>query len=185
MTFDIEWAPDVVIGRRYKRLQVAPAPPTIRLADPSDVDAIVAMHERCTARSLSYRYLSGTFRPTPAQLAQLVSPAQGCSLVAVDTCVIAVANLVGQGSCAEAAILVEDSWQGRGIGTAMMRHLFDVAPQHGIDGVELHLDAGNTPALRLIRKMSRQIDGEPQWSFDGPIITFSFTTTRPRTPPGD
>ena len=37
--------------------------PTIRVADPSDVEGIVAMHERCTARSLTFRYLSGTFRP--------------------------------------------------------------------------------------------------------------------------
>jgi ribosomal protein S18 acetylase RimI-like enzyme len=184
MTFDIEWAPDVVIGRRFKRFLMQAVPPTIRAADPSDVDAIVAMHERCTARSLTFRYLSGTFRPSTAQLAQLIAPAEGCTLVAEDTGVIAMANLVGQGSSAEAAILVEDSWQGRGIGTAMMTQLFALAPQHGIDGVELHLDAANRAALRLIRRLQSHLGGEPTWSFDGPIITFSFRM-RPQTPPGD
>lgn len=184
MTFDIEWAPDVVIGRRFKRFLAEAAPLTIRVADPSDVDAIVAMHERCTARSLTFRYLSGTFRPSTAQLAHLVSPTQGCTLVAEDTRVIAMANLVGQGCSAEAAILVEDSWQGRGVGTAMMRQLFALAPAHHIDGVELHLDAANRVALGLIRKLQHYLGGEPQWTFDGPIITFSFKM-RPQTPPGD
>jgi len=183
MTFDIEWPPDVVIGRRFKRFLVKPPSPTIRVAGPSDVDAVVAMHERCTERSLSYRYLSGTFRPSRAQLATLVSPAQGCTLVAVESGVIAMANLVGQGDTAEAAILVEDSWQGRGVGTALMRQLFAMAGRHGIDGVELHLDATNTPALGLIRKLVRDFDAEPQWSFDGPVITFSFRTRR-QTPHG-
>jgi GNAT superfamily N-acetyltransferase len=189
MTFDIEWAPDVVLSRRFKRLlrQEAVTPtitPTIRVADPSDVDGIVAMHERCTARSLTFRYLSGTFRPSAAQLAQLVSPAGGCTLVAGDTHIVAMANLVGQGSTAEAAILVEDSWQGRGVGTAMMRQLFALAPRHGIDGVELHLDASNRAALRLIRKLQSHLGGEPRWSFDGPLLTFSFAM-RQQTPPGD
>jgi GNAT superfamily N-acetyltransferase len=185
MTFDIEWAPDVVIDRRFKRLLAEQAvTPTIRVADPSDVDSIVAMHERCTARSLTFRYLSGTFRPSAAQLAQLVSPANGCTLVAESSCVIAMANLVGQGSSAEAAILVEDSWQSRGVGTAMMRQLFSLAPRHGIDGVELHLDAGNRAALRLIRKLQSDLGGEPRWSYDGPLLTFSFAIRR-QTPRGD
>jgi hypothetical protein len=93
---------------------------TVRQASAADVPALLAMHFRCSRQTRRARYASGT-RPTAADLTRMVNRRHGRTLVVVDPGgdVVAVGSLVD----AEVALLVEDTWQGRGIGSMLSRRL--------------------------------------------------------------
>lgn len=55
---------------------------------------------------------------------------------------------------------VRDDWQGRGIGTAMMRACLDLADNWlNLRRVELEVFVDNEPAIRLYRKFSFKVEG--------------------------
>ncbi|WP_027346065.1 GNAT family N-acetyltransferase [Hamadaea tsunoensis] len=153
---------------------------SVRVAHSSDVEEIVAMHGRCSAESLYRRYLTGTRGPTAEQVARLVEPRRGCSLVAgtPDGRVVAFANLLGEGDLAEAALLVQDGWQGRGLGTALLRRLVALARPADIVAIELHTHADNAAMLRTVRRL-----GEPvAYDRDGSIVTATLALAGARQP---
>ncbi|NUT34948.1 MAG: GNAT family N-acetyltransferase [Hamadaea sp.] len=151
---------------------------TVRPALPSDLDAVADMHARCSPASLYRRYLAGTRGPSAAQLTRLLEPRRGGTLVATDAQgrIIAFANLVGEGEIAEAAVLVEDSWQRRGIGTALLRRLVSLARPADFAAVLLHTHAENTAMLRTVRRLGD--DGalpiDPAYDRDGAIVTVTL-----------
>lgn len=128
---------------------------SVRLAGPDDLEAIATMHARCGSHSLYRRYLSGTRGPSNRQLARLLAPHRGCSLVAQDAngTVIAWANLVGEGQVAEIALLVQDGSQRRGIGTALLRRMITLAGPGGFQAVTVHTHADNDAMLRTLRRV--------------------------------
>lgn len=144
----------------------------LRLAYPGDLEEIVAMHARCSASALYRRYLSGS-RPTSAQLVRLLEPRRGATLVAVTPGgqIIGTANLVGEGELAEAAVLVQDDWQRRGIGTAMLRRLLAMTRPAEFAAVLVHMHGDNTPMLRTIRRLASMIGSEPAYERDGSVVT--------------
>lgn len=144
----------------------------LRLANPGDLDEIVAMHERCTPDALYRRYLSGS-RPTPAQLVRLLEPRRGATLVAATSGgqVIGLAGLIGEGELAEVAVLVQDDWQRRGIGTAMLRRLLSMARPADFAAVHVHTHADNSPMLRTVRRLAAIVGTEPSYDRDGSVVT--------------
>ncbi|NES12978.1 MULTISPECIES: GNAT family N-acetyltransferase [Micromonospora] len=133
----------------------------VRPATVEDVTAVVELHASCSARSRQRRYLGGAACPSPARLRRLLEPAQGLTLVATAGSggeaapVVAMANLLGEGDEAEAALLVRDDWQRRGLGTALLRRLLGHAERTGYAAVLLHVQAENTPMLRAVRRLDR------------------------------
>ena len=68
---------------------------------------------------------------------------------------------------AEAAVVVDDDWQGRGLGTVLCRLIADRARDEGVERFEATLLAGNDRVLHLLDALgpSRVVDR------DGPTIT--------------
>jgi ribosomal protein S18 acetylase RimI-like enzyme len=129
----------------------------VRPATGDDLPAVHAMHERCSGRTRRRRYLSGSMRPVNAQLRRLLEPAGGLSLVAVvagsddsPERVVATANLVAEGDMAELALLVEDGWQRRGVGRALLRRLVVHAREAGYEALVGHTQADNVAALHML-----------------------------------
>jgi len=150
---------------------------TIRLATPSDVESVEAMHGRCSAESLYRRYLSGSRGPTRSQLSRLLTPARGATLVVeAGDRVVAVANLIGEGDLAEVALLVEDAWQRRAIGTALLRRVYALASPSGFDAIMLHTHADNAPMLRTLRRLGRSA----VYDRDGGLVTATLALTPSR-----
>ncbi len=147
----------------------------IRPAGSADLAAVLEMHGRCGEQSLYRRYLSGTRGPNRQQLARLMRPARGSALVAQDAQgrLVALANLIGEGEVAEAALLVEDGWQRRGIGTGMLRRLIAMAQPSGFRAVVLHTHADNDPMLRTVRRMPQTA----HFDVDGGIISATLVVT--------
>ncbi|MDG4823865.1 GNAT family N-acetyltransferase [Asanoa sp. WMMD1127] len=133
---------------------------TLRPATPDDLAALMAMHERCSPATRRSRYLTGDGVPTPAQLARLLDAGRVQTLVAAGpeaTSVVAMANLVVEGSLAELSVIVEDGWQRRGVGTALVRRAFARAERLGSAAVLAHTGAGNPGLERTLRRLGHVV----------------------------
>jgi len=71
---------------------------------------------------------------------------------------------------AEVAIVVADGYQGRGVGTRLLRHLIEEGRRNGIRRFTAQILRKNRAALRLIEKVVGSYDEEP----DGPYRHVSF-----------
>jgi GNAT superfamily N-acetyltransferase len=105
----------------------------------------------------------------------LLAPASGCALVveapgAFADRVVAVANLVGEGVQAELALLVEDAWQRRGIGTALLRRAASIAADTGFEALVIHTQAQNGAMRRALRRL----DGDRQTETDAGVLTVTL-----------
>ncbi|MFC6017054.1 GNAT family N-acetyltransferase [Plantactinospora solaniradicis] len=133
----------------------------VRPAAPDDLPALRAMQERCSQRTLHRRYPAGS-APGTARLRRLVAPARGVTLLAVtggsdglSEQVVAVANLVAEGAVAEVGLLVEDGWQRRGVGGALLRRLVAHATRAGYAALLAHVPADNVGMLRILDRLYR------------------------------
>jgi GNAT superfamily N-acetyltransferase len=66
--------------------------------------------------------------------------------------------LTWDGDIPYVAMLVEDSWQRQGIGTALPRRLIAVGADAGTQTARAVTDADNEPMVRTIRNVGAQID---------------------------
>ncbi|NES28221.1 GNAT family N-acetyltransferase [Micromonospora terminaliae] len=142
----------------------------VRPATADDLPGVLELHAGCSDRSRRRRYLSGA-QPASARLRRLLEPARGLTLVATaggaGAPVVAMANLLGEGDEAEAALLVRDDWQRRGLGSALLRRLLGHADRAGYAAVLLHVQAENTPMLRTVRRLDRPTTVQR----DGGVVT--------------
>jgi len=99
---------------------------TVRGAIPQDLPGVALMHSRCSAKSLLDRYRAGGRPPAVLILDRHVREPLSFVVTTDDGRVVAMslvspdsAHAIGSG---EIAMIVEDSWQALGIGTALLRH---------------------------------------------------------------
>lgn len=133
---------------------------TVRPLTPIYRAAVHDLHERCSPQSRRFRYL--TARPTlpPHVFDRLCDRNEGRSLVAgYDGQVVALASLIftSDPGVAELALLVQDRWQGRGLGTALARMLLREARDLGFAEVKATLLPGNTRMRRLLTSLGAVI----------------------------
>ncbi len=150
----------------------------IREAAADDLDAVRGLHERSTAQTLHRRYLSAAV-PGDSRLRRMVEPATGLTLLAVhadpgtgEEAAVAVASLVTEGDLGEIAVLVEDAWQCRGLGTALIRRLLASARRSDLEAVTAHVAADNVAALRTLRRF-----GAGPGDRDGNLLTVTLPVT--------
>jgi len=109
----------------------------LRAATPADALLVGALHARCSPAARRSRFLSPTPRLAPSELDALLGGYAVLALTADGGSAVAVASLdadfdssgPGAGRC---AVLVENAWQGRGLGTALVRRLADTAAEQGL-----------------------------------------------------
>ncbi|MFR9727092.1 N-acetyltransferase family protein [Streptomyces sp. MS19] len=103
-------------------------PVLLRPAGPADIPAARAMHARCSTHTLTRRY-TGPAGDADRYLGHLLSPRFGRSLAAESAPgrVVGLGHLLWDDDEAEIALLVEDEWQRRGIGRALLRSLLAIA----------------------------------------------------------
>lgn len=108
----------------------------VRPADGTDVDGLTALHERCSPETLYARYHTGLHALPPRWAPALLSPARGSAFVAVTgSAVIGYGQVIPtphEPHLAEASLLVEDDWQHRGVGAALLSKACEVASRRGI-----------------------------------------------------
>lgn len=147
---------------------------TLRTATSDDAEAVGALHERSSAATLTSRYLGGG-RPSEARLRRLLEPVGGRTLLAVDRDgkVVAMASLLAEGDLGEIAVLVEDGWQRRGLGTALARRLMAYAERGRFAALVAHTAADNVAMLRTLRRI-----GAGDTERDGSMVTVTLPVPR-------
>ncbi|MFI9548147.1 GNAT family N-acetyltransferase [Streptomyces sp. NPDC052016] len=132
---------------------------TVRRADPGDLEAAKAMHERCSARTLGMRY-HGPVGDADRYLNHLLNPRFGRTL-AVQTAsgrVVGLGHLLWDGDETEVALLVEDQWQRRGIGGELLGRLVAMAVEAGCASVYAVTQSSNTGMVAAMRGLGLPLD---------------------------
>jgi GNAT superfamily N-acetyltransferase len=132
---------------------------TVRRADVCDVEAAKAMHERCSSRTLNMRY-HGPVGDADRYLNHLLSPRFGRTL-AVQTAsgrIVGLGHLLWDGDETEIALLVEDDWQRRGVGSELLGRLVTMAVEAGCESVYVVTQASNTGMVAAMRGLGLPLD---------------------------
>jgi acetyltransferase len=153
--------------------------PCLRPARPGDHQLLGAFVSRLSPESAYSRFLTGmSGDPTPRLLAALLPepPAGAAVLAFLD------GELVGHGlwarlrteSVAEIAIVVADSHQRRGIGTALVNALTDDLAAQGVTDLEVFSISNNRAVARMVARAAPDATRE----LDGPTTTWTFPVRR-------
>ncbi|MDT0548942.1 MULTISPECIES: GNAT family N-acetyltransferase [Streptomyces] len=132
---------------------------TVRRADTRDLDAARAMHQRCSAATLTRRY-HGPADDADRYLTHLLSPRFGRTLAAYTASgrLVALGHLLWDGDETEIALLVEDEWQRRGIGGELLRRLVAMAAEAGGESVYAVTQSANTGMVAAMRALELPLD---------------------------
>lgn len=148
-----------------------------RLAAIGDLSSVNALHARCSQQSLVLRYLTGRQGLSAAEWRVLTSPAASVTWVTHPADepgrVIAVTHVLhteraaepfpvrdAEPGPAELALLIEDVWQNRGLGSALTRQAVIVARQRGHSELHALVLADNRPALALARSLGTVVTSQ-------------------------
>jgi GNAT superfamily N-acetyltransferase len=164
---DLATAVTSQLDARWRLLLAGGAELSVRAAGPEDLAAVVALHERCGRDSRYRRYLSGSGVPARAQLTRLLTSSDTLVAHAEDGTIVALVNAVRDGAEAEIGLLVEDGWQRRGLGTALLRRAVRQLAAGGTEAVHAHLHADNHGMIRTLRRLGLPLRHET----DGPLTT--------------
>lgn len=155
---------DARLGQRVPRRREALDLPeggsiTVRRADTRDVPAAKAMHQRCSAQTLTRRY-HGPVGDADRYLTHLLSPRFGRTLAVENATgrLVALGHLLWDGEETEVALIVEDEWQGRGIGAELLRRLTALAVEARAESVYAVTQAGNTGMIATMRGLGLPLD---------------------------
>lgn len=132
---------------------IAPSPrhpvPLVREATLSDLEAVAALHSRCSVDTLYARYQVPLRMPMTTRLARrLVQPEGGVALV-VQVGLDVVGHGVlepGDGDGPMFQLLVEDAWQGQGFRTLLVKHAARRARADGAEALTF-VSAGSDDSL--------------------------------------
>ena len=133
----------------------------VRTISPDDAPALQRLHSRLSEQSIRKRFFS-SMKQLSDQQAKHFADVDGINryaLVALNPEkqeeIIAVVRFSREGSTdkAEYAALVEDYWQGRGVGLSMTRRLIDEARNRGIHALYGLVMPENRGVLKLLRSL--------------------------------
>ena len=143
---------------------------TVRPIRADDDTLVCAFVRRLSADSRYNRFLGGGTALSPAMLARFTNLDYVRDMAYVATTflegeetLIGVARYMGldDGHTAEFAVTVADDWQGRGIGSRLLRHLVAHARVGGLLRLSGDVLATNQPMLRMLRSLGFRISMHP------------------------
>ncbi|MGW1172905.1 GNAT family N-acetyltransferase [Kitasatospora sp. NPDC002543] len=140
----------------------------LRPAGPEDRAAALAMHGRCSPAALRLRY-HGPVRDAGRYLEHLLDARHGRSyaVTAPDGRIVALGHLMWDEGEAELAVLVEDAWQRRGLGLALLRRLSAAALAAGVRTVYAVTQGSNTGLIAALRRLGAPLDFRAE---DGTLV---------------
>lgn len=132
----------------------------VRALEDHDGPAVRAMHERCSDESRRLRYFTGGAVP-PRVLDSFSRRSHGLTLVAEgpDGSILALAHLMHMldPGVAETAFLIEDQWQGRGLGRALTELLVTMAREQGLVELRAAVLGENTRMRELLTSFGGRV----------------------------
>jgi acetyltransferase len=148
---------------------------TLRPLRPEDIDIESAFVRGLSAESRHNRLLGGAITITREYLERLTridysrDMALAATLMLEKEILIGVARYVrdADGDAAEFAIVVADTWHGRGIGKRLLERLATIARKRGLRQLHGDVLAINRPMLGLVQKLGFVLSRHP----DDPALT--------------
>jgi acetyltransferase len=137
---------------------------TLRPIQPDDEPALTALYERLSPQTAYQRFFTVMRRLPPdwAHILANVDYDRRMAIVALGPGggLIGVARYVHDERAQEAeiAIVIEDRWQGQGLGTRLLGELVGYAQGKGIRRFRAYVLADNLRMLKLIRRGTRILD---------------------------
>jgi GNAT superfamily N-acetyltransferase len=136
---------------------------TIRLIQAADAYALLRMFDRLSAESIYHRFFSPMPEPRRAallHLAGLDSALHEAMVAEVGGEIVGVARYDGRAGedDAEVAVIVEDAWQDRGLGTQLLHHLARAGARRGLVAFRAVVLGENRRALPFLRRLSPEAD---------------------------
>lgn len=137
-----------------------------RYATDDDVAAVQQLYDRCSPHTLERRFHVPVTKVSPALVRELVSPRQGWSMLAQQG-----EEIVGHGCAGETSpervevgLLVDDAFQGTGVGTRLMRDLAATAAERRYRSLVCCVAPDNLSVLPTVRRaglphVSSYVDG--------------------------
>jgi len=134
---------------------------TLRPSQPEDRDGLEKMFRSCSSETLYTRFLSPGLGVPLRYLDRLLinNPPRTMSMVAVkdedeECSIVGLMNMVMEKNSphGELAIVVVDDYQNRGLGSAMLRCLYKIAKNFGLNKFIADVDATNRRVFHLIKR---------------------------------
>jgi GNAT superfamily N-acetyltransferase len=138
-------------------------PVTIRRIEAADAFSLVRMFDRLSPESVYHRFFSPMPQPRRAallHLAGLDSHRHEAMVAEIDGEIVGVARYDARSGedDAEVAVIVEDAWQDRGLGTLLLHHLARVGARRGLVAFRAVVLGENRRALPFLRRLSPAAD---------------------------
>jgi len=136
----------------------------LRPIQPEDEAALTALYERLSPQTAYQRFFTAMRRLPPdwVHILANVDYERRMAIVAVDPAgeLIGVARYMYDQRAGEAeiAIVIEDRWQGRGLGKRLLAELVGYAAGRGIRRLRAYVLADNVRMLRLLRRLTVILD---------------------------
>ncbi|MFF1678797.1 GNAT family N-acetyltransferase [Streptomyces sp. NPDC058256] len=130
-----------------------------RPATLDDFDAVNALHERCSLDTRFARYQAARRTLRFAEFRHLTHPEYSLTWVShpedEPEQIIATMNLVrtSDASVAELGIMIDDRWQGRGLGTVLVQYAQGQARALGYASMTAMTGSGNVRMLKIMRTL--------------------------------
>lgn len=135
---------------------ISPSPrhhvPMVREATLADIEAVSALHGRCSVETLYSRYQVPLRMPMTTRMARrLVAPDSGVALVVqVGLDVVGHGVLEAVDTVWTFQLMVEDAWQGQGLGTMLVKQAAGRAKSHGAARLTFITEGSNDKLLRTV-----------------------------------
>lgn len=144
----------VELDRAALRHPLWPEGVRVRSFTPNDAESLHALLVH------GYRHGGGSIAAFDVWLAQMTTDQEFDS--ALWFLAGAQGTLVGAALCWTSAsvkdLVVHESWRSRGLGEALLRHVFETFAMRGAEAVDLKVEAANTSAVDLYRRLDMRID---------------------------
>ncbi|MBU1171399.1 MAG: bifunctional acetate--CoA ligase family protein/GNAT family N-acetyltransferase [Proteobacteria bacterium] len=138
----------------------------IRPIRPEDAPLLVTFFENLSPRTIYYRFFSPLKHLPPVMLARFTQIDYDRSMALTAFLeplgyekMIGVARIIGDADprIVEFAVMIDDRWQGKGIGAELMKRLIAIARSRGVEKIWGTVLAENTQMLALGKKMGFEI----------------------------
>ncbi|MEO6470400.1 MAG: GNAT family N-acetyltransferase [Aeromicrobium sp.] len=129
-----------------------PLVPVVRESRLSDLDAVADMHERCSADTMYSRYQTPLAMPMATRFVRrLVQPDNGLGLVIqIGSDIVGHGTLENDGNLWTFHLILEDAWQGRGLGSKAVKYAAGRAKALGADHLTCITAGSNDRLLRAV-----------------------------------
>ncbi len=141
-------------------------------ASPNDIPAVASFMKRISKESLRMRFMASVSEIPEKVISELCSgdfTQNGCLLAIIgddEPKVVGLGNYIsmGNGRSAEVAFLIEDSFQGKGIGTLLLERLSGLAAANGFVELEAEVLPDNQPMINVMK--SSGFENHQLWDSD-------------------